>query len=308
MARDRLFFLSLLPLASLTVAAFLAIAALFVYESLPAFLHEGVELIAGTRWSPSTSPSEAFYGLLPAIVGTAVTSCLALAIAVPLSLGAALFVNEYLPHRLRGAVSTLIDAAAGMPTVVYGLWGLYVLAPLMQSVVAEPLHRYLGFVPLFSCRPVSGYSLLTAGVLLAIMITPYTFAAIYEAYRSLPTSVREAAYSIGATRAQVCSILLPAIRPAILSAALLGLGRAASETVAVTMVVGNAPTLTSCLLSPGVTITSLIATQFGEASLYPYMTSALYAAGLVLLAIGLGLSTYGLVALSRWRRWVASYV
>ncbi len=301
MERDRLFFLSLIPAASIVMVALALIVAVFVYKSVPAILHEGLSLFTSVRWSPSLSPRTAFYGLLPAIVGTLVTSSLALAISLPVSLAAALFLCEYAP-KLGNYVSPVIDAAAGLPTVVYGLWGLYVLAPFLRDFVEEPLHRYLGFVPLFSCSPSSGYNVFTAGVLLAIMSIPYTFAAIYEAYRSIPSGVREAAYSIGARKFEVCSILLPLVRPAVLSAALLGLGRAASETIAVTMVVGNAPTLTSCLLSPGVTLTSLMATQFGEASLYPYMESALFAGGLVLLVLGLVLNSVGLAIMSRWRR------
>jgi len=306
-ARDRLFYLSLIPLASFSVATFVAILTLFAYKSAPAILHEGFALLASSRWSPSASPTHAFYGLLPAIVGTVVTSSIALAIAIPISVAAAIFLNEYAPPKLKSVVSTIVSAAAGMPTVVYGLWGLYVLAPFIQEYVAPNLHRYLGFLPLFSCKPVSGYSILTAGVLLAIMVTPYTFAAVSEAYSSIPSSVREAAYSIGARRFEASRLLLSMARPAVIAAALLGLGRAASETVAVTMVVGNSPTVTSCLLSPGTTITSLIATQFGEASLYPYMESALFAGGLILLLLGLALSTYGLILVSRWRRWLSSY-
>jgi len=301
MERDRLFFLSLVPAASIVLVALALIVSVFVYKSLPALVREGVALFISSVWSPSPSPRLAFYGLLPAIVGTLVTSALALAISLPVSVAAALFLCEYAP-RLGSFVSPMIDAAAGLPTVVYGLWGLYVLAPFLRKFVEEPLHRYLGFIPLFSCSASSGYNVFTAGVLLAFMSIPYTFAAVYEAYRSIPSCVREAAYSIGARRFEVCSILLPMVKPAVLSAALLGLGRAASETIAVTMVIGNAPTLTSCLLSPGVTLTSLMATQFGEASLYPYMESALFAGGLFLLALGLALNSVGLAMMSRWRR------
>jgi len=298
---DRLFLLSLLPPAATIVAAMMLMIYVFVYHSVPVLVREGLTFFASSRWSPSTSLRSAFYGILPAIYGTLVTSGIAVAIALPLSLSMTLFLNEVAPPRIRAFFSTLVDMMAGLPTIVYGLWGLFVLAPLLQRLVMEPLHRYLGFLPLFSCPPISGYSVLTAGVILAIMVMPYTFALMNEAYASIPLTYREAVLAMGASRYEASRILLSMIRPAIVGSVLLGLGRAASETVAVTLVIGNTPTISPCLFSSGYTIASLIATQYGEAPLYPFMVSALYGAGLFLLVLGLALNTVGLALVTRWR-------
>ncbi len=298
---DRLFFLSLLPYASLLLAVLILLVVVFVYESYPILVREGLSFITSSLWSPSTKPSEAFYGVLAALYGTAVTSIIAIAIALPVSVSMTIFVNEILPHRLRPVFSTIVDLMAGLPTVVYGLWGLTILAPLLRDYVMKPLHEYLGFIPLFSCNPLSGYSLLTAGVILAVMVTPYSFALMNEAYQSIPMIYREAVYSLGARLYQAAWINISMIRPAVIGAILLGLGRAASETIAVTLVIGNTPTVSACLFSSGYTISSLIATQYGEAYLYPYMINALYGAGLILLIVGLVLNTIGISLVSKWR-------
>ncbi len=299
--RDKVFFLTLLPFAAAVVAALAFLAAVFVRESAPILLREGASFITSSLWSPSTSPARAFYGILPAIYGTLVTSAIAVGVAVPASACMAVFVNEVLPRGVREAFSSVVDVMAGMPTVVYGLWALNYLAPALQRFVMGPLHTYLGFIPLFACTPVSGYSLLSAAAILAVMVTPYTFAIVKEAYSSIPMKYREAILSIGAGRFETASVMLGMIRPAVIGAALLGVGRTASETVAVTFVIGNSPSLSPCLFSPGYTVSSLIATQYGESFLYPYMLNALYAAGLILLCIGLGLSGVGTLMMRRWR-------
>ncbi|MDK2383532.1 MAG: ABC transporter permease subunit, partial [Candidatus Korarchaeota archaeon] len=187
------------------------------------------------------------------------------------------------------------------PTIIYGLWGLEVMIPLLRRWVMSPLHEHLDFIPLFACDPLSGASFLAAGLLLAVMIIPFMHGVIKEAYRQVPRTYKEAALSLGATRYEYFRIMVSLIRPAIIAAVLLGLGRAASETVAVALVVGNAFNISPCLFSPGYTISSLIANQFTEASFFPLMENVMFAGSLVLLALGMLFSGIGVVMMRRVR-------
>lgn len=182
------------------------------------------------------------------------------------------------------------------------MWGAFILAPLLRDYVMVPLNNYLWFIPIFSCKPTTPSTMFTAGVVLAIMVTPFITSVIREAYESIPLSYREAALGIGATKYEYVKIMLSMIKPAILAAVLLGFGRAAGETVAVSMTMGNSFSLSTCLFEPGYTISSLIANQFGNAGFYHYMTYALFGAGLILLIIGLTLNSIGLYVLMRWRK------
>ncbi|ABM80492.1 phosphate ABC transporter permease subunit PstC [Hyperthermus butylicus] len=295
---DKLFLLSLLPLGVLILALYVYIAYVFADYSAPVIEREGVDFIFGSEWSPSRTT----YQILPVLLGSMVTASIALLLALPPTLAAVVFINEYLSPRLREPVASLIDVMAGVPSVIYGLWGAKVLVPLLQRYVMEPLHEKLGFIPLFSCQPLTGRSILAAGVVLAIMVTPYMFALVNEAYRSIPTAYREAILGIGGRRYHVARILISMLRGAVAGAALLGFGRAVGETIAVTLVVGNVIEMPTCLFAPGQTITSLIATLFPEAQAKPLMLNALYAAGLTLLALGLALNFAGLALMYRWRR------
>jgi phosphate transport system permease protein len=182
--------------------------------------------------------------------------------------------------------------------VIYGLWGLYVLAPALNQYVMTPLHQYLGFVPLFSTKPIPT-NLFTAGVLLAIMIIPFASSIIREAYSAVPHHLKEAAYSLGMTRWEVIRTLLGYIRSSILAGAFLALGRAMGETVAVAMVVGNTLTFPRSLFDMGYTIPSLIANQFPNAEAYSYMMPALYGGALILFVAGLIINLAGLYWMRR---------
>ena len=299
---DRLFLLSLIPFACIAIAAFIFLFEALVYVSIPIFKKEGISFITSSTWAPNeNNPNASFYGIASALFGTFVTSAIALVIALPIALSATIFFNEVLPASIRGLLSSIIDLAAGIPTIIYGLWGLTILAPFLKIHVMQPLYTYLGFIPLFSCQPLTGYTLFTAGVVLGIMIIPYIFALVNEAYMSIPVKYREALASMGARCYESSRILLSMIKPAIIGASLLGLGRACSETVAVALVVGNAPSISSCLFTPGYTISSLIATQFANAGLYKYMMNALYGAGLILLIIGLTLTFLGIITVNKTR-------
>ncbi|MCD6323837.1 MAG: phosphate ABC transporter permease subunit PstC [Desulfurococcales archaeon] len=299
---DKLFYLSLMPFAALILATFTLIFIALVKESIPIFLKEGPRFILSATWAPSErSPSEEFYGVLAPIIGTLITSGVAIVIALPVALALTVFLEEFIPPNIKGVLSGLVDVMAGLPTVLYGLWGAYVLAPFLKTYVLATLHKGLSWLPLFSCTPATPYTLLTAGVLLSIMVTPFLTSLTREAYELVPYTYREAALSLGLTRSEYITLLLSLIRPAVTAASLLSLGRAVGETIAVSMTVGNSFALTTCLLSPGYTVSSLIANQFSNAGFYRYMTSALYGAGLALLLTGLGLNLVGLKIMSEWR-------
>lgn len=299
---DRRFFLILLPFASIIFAIFILLAYVLIWESWPALDKFGISLFMENVWKPSEEGVEFVkYGLLAPIYGTIVTSIIAAAVALPLSISAVFFVEEMAPHRVREFFSSTIDLMAGLPTIIYGLWGLEVMIPLLREWVMAPLHRELGALPIFSCDPLSGASFLAAGLLLAVMIIPFMFGVIEEAYRQVPHTYKEAALSLGTTRYEYFKITFSLIRPAVIAAALLGLGRAASETVAVALVVGNAFNISPCLFAPGYTISSLIANQFTEASFYPLMENVMFAGSLVLLLMGIAFSGTGVVMMRRVR-------
>jgi phosphate transport system permease protein len=226
------------------------------------------------------------YGALPFIYGTLVTSLVALLIAVPVSVGLALFLTEMSPPGVRSAVSFPISLLAGIPSVVYGLWGLFVLVPVLRTRVEPFLARTLGFLPIFS-GPAVGLGYLAAGVILAIMILPTITSISIEVLRTVPLALREAALALGATRWEAIRMaVLPYARAGILGATILGLGRALGETMAVTMVIGNSPTISGSLFAPGYSLPAVIANEFAEAS-GSLHTGALAALGLILFGVTL---------------------
>ncbi|MEM4581041.1 MAG: phosphate ABC transporter permease subunit PstC [Candidatus Korarchaeum sp.] len=299
---DRGFFLLLLPFASIVFVVFIALTYVVLSVSYPSISKFGTKLFTENVWRPSEAGEEFVrYGLLAPLYGTLVTSFIAATIALPLSLSTVYLVEELARSKLREILSTTIDLMAGLPTVLYGLWGVEVMIPFIRDSLMTPLHSYLPWIPLFSCEPLSGASFLSAGILLAIMIIPFMHSLVQDAYRSIPRTYREAALSLGANRYEYFRVMLSMIKPAVIASLLLGLGRASSETVAVALVVGNSFNLSPCLFSPGYTIPSLIANQFSESNFYPYMQSALYAGGLVLLLLGVASSITGLIMMRKVR-------
>lgn len=241
------------------------------------------------------------YGALPFIYGTLVTSAVALALALPVSLGLAVFLTEMAPPRLRAWVSFPIALLAGIPSVVYGLWGLFVLVPLLRKPVEPWLSK--SHLPFFSGAPI-GLGYLAAGVILAVMILPTITTISIEILRTVPGSLREAALALGATRWEAIRIaVIPYSRAGILGATILGLGRALGETMAVTMVIGNSPTISASLFAPGYSLPAVIANEFAEAS-GALQTGALAALGLILFAVTLLLNVVArlLVRLSQRSR------
>ncbi len=252
----------------------------------PALGPGAAQFLVGRDWDPLAGA----FGALPFIYGTLVTSAVAVAVAVPVSVGASLFLNEMGPPALRPVVGLAIETLAAIPSVVYGLWGLFVLVPWLRDVVEPLLQRALGFLPLFQ-GPALGLGYLAGGLVLSVMILPTVVSVTTEVLRTAPPSLREAALALGGTRWEAIRLaILPHARPGIVGAALLGLGRALGETMAVTMVIGNAPEIHASLFAPGYTLPAVIANEFAEA------TSAVHVgalAGLALVLFGLALLLNG---------------
>jgi phosphate transport system permease protein len=246
----------------------------------PAIRAFGVRFLYTSSWDPVRDE----FGALPFIYGTLVSSLLALVFAVPLGLGAAVFRAELAPRWARGPVSFLIEILAAIPSVVYGLWGIFVLAPWLRVWVQPMLGRTLGFLPLFQGPPY-GVGMLAAGIILAIMVVPFITAVSREVLMAVPNTQREAALALGATRWETTRMaVLRYGKSGLIGAILLGLGRALGETMAVTMVIGNRPEISASLFAPGYTMASVIANEFTEATGDLYL-SALIEVGLALFAV-----------------------
>jgi phosphate transport system permease protein len=248
----------------------------------------GLGFLFSARWDPAIDRE---FGALPFISGTLVTSLLALLLAVPIGIGTAIFLAELAPARVAGPIGTLVELLAAVPSVIYGLWALFVFVPTVVKPLGVSLNGALGFLPIFQ-GPVFGPSRLAAAMVLAIMVLPTITAISRDVLRAIPPSQREAALALGATRWETLwQVLIPYGRSGILGAIVLGLGRALGETIAVTMVIGNNLDQSLSLLHPGYTMASIIANEFNEAT-YDLYTSALIEIGLVLfvmtLAINLG--------------------
>jgi phosphate transport system permease protein len=221
----------------------------------------GLGFITSSAWDPVAEQ----FGALPLIYGTLLSSLIALFIAVPLSLGVAIFLTEFAPRKLRQPVAFVIGLLAAIPSVVYGLWGIFVMIPLLRSTVYPLLQHALGFLPFFN-GPIYGPSMLSAGIILAIMVMPYIMSVSREVLLAVPDTQREAALALGATRWEaVRTAVLPYARSGIVGAIILGLGRALGETMAVTMLIGNRHDIAASLFAPGYTMAAVIANEFAEA-------------------------------------------
>lgn len=252
--------------------------------SAPTIHKMGWQFLTSSDWDPI----QGIFGSVPFVYGTIVSSFLALLIATPFGLGISLFLTELAPMKLRDPVAFLVEILAAIPSVVYGLWGMFVLAPLMRQYVDPFLHRWIGG-PLFGEGP-TGLSLFTAGVILSIMILPTITAISREVFEAVPNTYRESARALGATSWE--TILLAVFKPSrvgLLGAVMLALGRALGETMAVTMVIGNTPQISSNLLAPAHSMASVIANEFSEA-VSDLHISALAEIGLLLMVITLVLN------------------
>jgi phosphate transport system permease protein len=273
-------------------AAFLAAAALFAtviaiaYDSRIAIRAFGIwGFLKSSEWNPVTQT----FGAFPFIIGTLVSSTIAMVLSVPVSFGVAVFIAEIAPAWIKKPVAGAIELLAAIPSIVYGLWGLLVFAPVFGSI--EPwINQYLGAIPgigLLFQGPPAGIGMLTAGIVLAIMVLPYTSSIMRDVFLIVPSSLRESAYAMGATTWEVAwNIILPYTRSAVIGGIFLGLGRALGETMAVTFVIGNSNMISSSLLNPSATIPSVLANEFTEATTDLYRSSLIYL-GLILIAVTL---------------------
>ncbi len=253
-----------------------------IRQSLPSLQAFGWSFI----WSREWDAVQENFGALPYLYGSIVSSVLALALATPLSIGTALFITEIAPTRFGGMIAALVELLAAIPSVIYGLWGVLVMAPWLQQTVQPLLIEHLGFLPFFQGAPY-GVSMLAAVIILMIMVVPIITSIAKEVLLAVPNSQKEAAFGIGATRWEMIRIaVLPYARSGILGAVILGFGRAVGETMAVTMVIGNTPQISLSLLSPGYTMPSVIANEFAETTSKLH-ASALMEIGLILLVVAL---------------------
>ena len=281
----------------------LVVGGLIVYElvsssrlSQHAF---GLGFVPGRQWDPVSEE----FGALPFIWGTFYTSVLALVLALPVSLGVAVFLTELAPPTLRGPIGFMIELLAAIPSLIYGLWGLFVLAPIMQSTVQPFLARY-DYLPFFTGYPL-GLGIMTASMILAVMIIPTISSISREVMYTVPDTQREGGLALGMTRWEVVSkVVIPYSRSGILGAVILGFGRALGETMAVTMVIGNTPKISLSLFEPGYTISSVLANEFAEAVSKMHI-SALIELGLILFVISIFMNSLAKLLLWRMNRYQA---
>src|ERR1700693_1178540 len=293
---DRVFFFAMLACA----LSVIAIVGLIVYElitkselSWHAF---GLKFFFRSEWDPVNDQ----FGALPFVYGTLVSSALALLIAVPLAIGVAVYITEMSPRWLRGALAFTTELLAAIPSVIYGLWAIFVLVPLLRQYVQPFLARYFGWTTLFDGPPY-GIGMLAAGIILAIMVVPIISSITREVMTAVPQEQREAVLALGATRWEMIRTgVLRNASAGILGGVILGLGRALGETMAVTMVIGNRPEIARSLLAPGYTMASVIANEFSEA------TGDLYLSALIEIGLALFIVTVIVNALARVLVWAVT--
>jgi len=291
---DRLFYGISAAFALLVVVSLIAMVAEMVVASLPTLSTYGIGFAAGRVWDPLHE----IFGALPFVYGTVASSLLALVIAVPVSIGVAIYLSELAPEWQHGPLGFLIELLAAVPSIVYGIWGAFALAPFLRSTVEPFLASYLGFLPIFQ-GPQQGFGLLAGGIVLAIMIVPTIASVSREVLRAVPSSLREGALALGATRTEMVWLsVLPYARSGLVGATLLGLGRALGETMAVTLVIGNRAEISGSLFAPSYTLASVIANEFTEATA-PLHLSALAEMGLLLLAVTVVLNALARLLVAR---------
>jgi len=283
-----LMFLVALLMVGIVVAMVVALSA----DAMASIRQFGFGFLTSQRWDPIKGE----FGALPFIYGTVASSLIALLISVPFSLGIAIFLVEQAPHYISRPVGFLVELLAAIPSVVYGLWGIFVLAPFLRNYIEPALTRVLGWLPLFK-GTITGIGLLTGGIILAIMVTPIISAVVRDVLAAVPGSQREAALALGATKWEMIRVVLVNGAPGIAGAVILGLGRALGETMAVTMVIGNRPQISLSLFEPSYTIASAIANEFTEA------TGDLYLSALVELGLILFLVTFVVNGIARVLVW-----
>ena len=268
-------------LMALSIVVLIALIGFELFNGAKPSLHKfGWHFLTTSDWDPVNDQ----FGALPFIFGTLASSAIALLIAVPISIATAVYLTELAPLWLRQPFVMFIELLAAVPSVILGLWGIFVMVPWLRDCLFPWLQKYFGFLPIFT-GPIYGVSVLAGGIIVAIMVIPIITSVSREILRSVPGLQREAAYALGATRWEVTRIaVLSYAKKGLFGAVILGLGRALGETMAVTMVIGNSPQIVKSLFAPGYTLASVIANEFTEATGDLYLSS-LFEIGLVLLAV-----------------------
>jgi phosphate transport system permease protein len=291
---DRIFFGLSLGSAVFVVVMLLGVMVSLIIGAWPALSKFGVAFVWTERWSPVRE----IFGALTPIYGTIVTSLIAMVIGIPVSFGIAIFLTEICPPILRRPIGIAIELLAGIPSIIYGLWGFFFLAPFLQTTVQPFLIDTLGNIPVIGLLfggPPYGIGLFTAGLVLAIMVLPFITSITRDVFQTAPPLLRESAYGIGMTTWEVVRhIVIPYSRVGLIGGIMLGLGRALGETMAVTFVIGNSHNISASLLAPATTISASIANEFTEATGDIY-TSSLIALGLILFVI-----TFAVLAFAKW--------
>ncbi len=274
-------FAQLLRLISICLGILLVSIGYYLFQGAgPALQKFGWSFVVTSTWDPV----QEIFGAAPVIYGTLVSSSIAVLISAPLSIGIALFINELLPPRIGKIIGFLIEMLAAIPSVVYGLWGIFVLAPWLRTTLEPFLSSHFGWIPLFH-GAYYGVGMLTAGIILSIMITPTIFTISREIFKTIPNAQREAALALGATRWEMMWLsVVKSSKSGVGGAVILGLGRALGETMAVTMVIGNRSEISASLLAPGQTMASVIANEYAEATSSIHL-AALIEIGLVLFTV-----------------------
>ena len=293
-AGDTIFRLLTLFSAVLVLALLGGVIVSLMIGAAPAFQAFGWRFLIEQSWNPVTER----FGAIAPIYGTVVTSVIAMLIAVPVGLAIAMFLSELCPMWLRRPLGIAIELLAGIPSIIYGIWGLFVLAPILQTTVQPALIELFGPVPLLSALfagPPYGIGTLTAGIILAVMVLPFITSISRDVFQTVPAVLKEAAYGLGATRWEVFrQVVMPYARAGVIGACMLALGRALGETMAVTFVIGNAHRISASLLAPGTTISATIANEFTEA------VGDLYTASLIALGLLLFVITFIVLAIARY--------
>jgi len=293
---DDLFKYAVTAVAFFTLALVWFLVLMMIFEAGDSISEFGGGFLIGDVWDPNRQ----IYGALPFVFGTLLTSAMAILIGVPLSVGVAIYLSELAPPWLREPLSFLVELLAAVPSVIYGLWAMYALRPVMVDTIEPFFKTVFGWTPFFEGTPV-GLDKFTAGIILAIMIIPTVASVSKEAMMAVPLSQREAALSLGATRYETTRIaVLTYARSGIFGACILGLGRAIGETMAVTMTIGNANLISWSLLDPGQTMSSLIANNWGEAE--GLQLSALIEIGIVLFIIALAVNVFARLMVGRFMK------
>jgi len=305
-ARGDLYFRWLTAACALVLPLIMiAIGLALAYYSIPALRKFGLGFFISEQWNPVTQQ----FGALSSIFGTLVSTILAMLLAVPLSLAIALFLVELAPPRISRVVGTMIELLAAIPSIIYGMWGMFVFAPLMARYVQPWLHTYFGWIPgigLLFQGPPMGLGMLTAGIILGFMVLPFTCAITRDVFQMVPNVVKESAFGLGATTLEVTTkVTIPYGLVGIIGAFFLGLGRALGETMAVTFVIGNSHRISLGLFYPGNSIASCLANEFAEATELTYVSS-LICLGLVLFVITYGVQVISQMILKRmYKAWSA---